>query len=185
MIIKNLQKWLIVRQIFVRSLEKRKKIFLFMCVLCVISIICGLFKGAQETATVCPTNVDTWSLFNHNSLVAILIIIFGFFTMGVISSLGIIYIFFVQGYIVSSVTHSYNFDIIVRAILPHAFFELTAFFLVGVIATDGYCYFRTLKKFFTGKIAKQRYDWSEFFILLMFIFLLLLIAAIIESNISI
>lgn len=168
----------------IRSVQNRKRIFLFITVLCTVSMLGGLFKGAQTTTTIYPTSIGVWSLFSHNSLIAIAMIILGLITMGIVSSGGIIYNFFMQGYIISSVIHSYNVGVIGRTILPHAFFELFAFFLVGVIGMDGYRYSLLLKKSLMGKQVGQTYDWKEFFVLLGTVFLLLFIAVMIESKIS-
>lgn len=96
--------------------------------------------GLEDLGDVLPDEITAVTILLNNSLVFVLAIV-GVLSFGLLTVVILLFNGFLVGYVTTPVAFEFGLDVVLVAILPHAIFELPAFFVAAAIA------FRLLHRF--------------------------------------
>ncbi|MBM0046169.1 stage II sporulation protein M [Anaerococcus sp. mt242] len=157
-----------------------KNQFIFATVLYILTLFLGIIIFRNEKISIEPKIMGFWELLAHNSISAILIIVLGIFTFGIFGNFILISNSVVLGRVIIGVINQYGMSPIIEHILPHFVFETCALLLATALSYETFKFIYNVTHDDT-KVIKLRY----FFLGILIILFLLIIAALIESNIGV
>lgn len=160
--------------------EMYYKKFLFASALLLIGSVIGYFYEESQSLIPIKNPGHNWLYyFTHNVKQAGLLIILGLFTYGILSLLFIFINGLVIGIGIETILHHQRVDLIWTSFLPHAIFELTAILWAWVVS---FMLVKAVIQWIRGKRPPIEILKREVFPSILSIFILLLIAALIEGR---
>lgn len=156
---------------------------LLSIIIAIVPLIISICLNYQKHIVITPTKLSFLEIFSHNLLIGILIILAGLLTLGIGSSIFIIINFYTLGKTIITVINSYGIKPIITAILPHAFFELSATLFCCCLGFETLRIVKNIKSSAKGEKTKPIYIGDA---IMQFIFIIVLyaIAAFIESTVA-
>ncbi|CYU74867.1 stage II sporulation protein M [Streptococcus suis] len=157
--------------------EYFKKKLLLNTLVFIVSIVVGMIFFHKEEIVINPTSQDFSSLLVNNTIVCLLIIVMGVLSFGFLGNFVLIANSVVLGRIIIGVFNLYGIVPLLHYIAPHFIFEISALLIATAISQE-------TNKFFYNfrhqdiKIIRIKYN----LIASITMFVLLVIAALIESN---
>ena len=160
-----------------------KYYLLFSILLSIVSFTIALIINLNNTTIIHPTELSYFNILSHNLIYGGVVILSGFLSFGIGSSILTLINFYSLGKIVVTVSNAYGFKIILTSILPHAIFELSAIILCCVIGYETLRIAKNIKSSAKGNSTTPIYI-GDTILQILLIILLFSFAALIESTIS-
>ncbi len=162
------------------SIRYFKKPFMYVSLVYLFSIVCGVLIFRTSSYRLHPKRLSFLTIFINNASIVGIIIVLGAFTLSLAAYLVIIFNGLYLGNVLISVWNMYGIEPILTGILPHFFFEATAILFAACIGIESRKILYNFRHV-DGKKIHIRYSLYMFPVIL----ILLVIAALIESNLTV
>ncbi|AQT86370.1 hypothetical protein ERICIV_01780 [Paenibacillus larvae subsp. larvae] len=166
-------------------LVRWRRLFLLSVAFYATGIIIGVLSVSFiDDPSFTPNESNTWDVFRNNVAVGMLIIISGLITGGILSSLIMIVNGYIIGFTIIGVISSNGIKPIMEGLFPHFLPESIAFLLCSTMGFGFGKYFLSYLIGIEHSKAEVKGALKDYMVMSVLFILLLLIASIIEANIS-
>lgn len=133
------------------SVKYISKSFLMAGLIYFIGIIFGLVLYKNKELIIQPQNLGFLEIFINNYKIALIMLIGGFISLGIVSSFLLFFNGAVLGGIVMGIYNAYSIKPLITGVLPHFFFEITGLLIATAISYESI----RILRFIIGKRKNQ------------------------------